>query len=337
MRIERGPVCFSDILQHRGYRSAKGLFSLTSAWLSLVKKLQPHLLILDYAPTALLATRGLNIPKVLISSGFGELCPGQPDTCLRPWYPRSRELTEASEKFVVEVVNQVLKSRNVHPIRNVSDLYQADHIFLLTIPELDVTENRTFATYLPPPKEEGNLPETVWPEGEGPKIFAYIKQSSRFGLATLESIAEMKSNGLIFCPGLPRKTAEQFHRPGLKVSSQPLNLKEIFATADVVVCHAGKATVTHALLAGKPLLLIPEQLEQLQTALRVEKSGAALLVRGKSTKAEKIQDALSQLVTKPDFREASEALADKYAALTRIDTVATIADHCEKLMADAFS
>ncbi len=336
MQTERGPVCFSDIFQNRGYRSAKGLHSLTSAWLSLVENLQPDLLLLDYSPTALLATRGLNIPKVLISSGFGELCPGQPDICLRPWYPSSQEITEASERLVVGIVNRILKNRGVRPIRYVSDLYEADHIFLLTIPELDIVENRSNATYLSPPEEEGNLPKTIWPEGEGPKIFAYVKQSSRFCLPTIESIAKSNSIGLIFCPGLPKETAKRFQRSGLEISSQPYNLAEVLAKADVIACHAGKTTVTHALLEGKPLLLIPEQLEQLHTALRVEKTGAGILVRGKFSQAQ-IESALTQLVTKTNFRDASLALAKKNAALTEIDSVTTIVNHCEQLKANSLS
>ncbi|NCC30650.1 MAG: hypothetical protein EOM24_01355, partial [Chloroflexia bacterium] len=175
LQTRREPVCFSDILLRRGYGSIKGLLTLTRAWQAIFNNLSPDLLVLDYAPTAFLATRDWSVPKIMITSGFGESMPGTPDHCLRPWLPKGEELTRSCEKQVVGVVNEVLKQCDAMPVQYISDLFQADHFFLFTLPELDNGKSRQSATFLRPPSEPGCMEPAVWPAGTGKRVYAYLK------------------------------------------------------------------------------------------------------------------------------------------------------------------
>jgi hypothetical protein len=47
LRTEQEPVCFSDILLHHGYGSARGLFTMVGAWQNLFGTLGPDLLLAD--------------------------------------------------------------------------------------------------------------------------------------------------------------------------------------------------------------------------------------------------------------------------------------------------
>jgi UDP:flavonoid glycosyltransferase YjiC (YdhE family) len=89
--------------------------------------------------------------------------------------------------------------------------------------------------------------------------------------------------------------------------------------------------VTQALLAGKPILLIPEQLEQLHTALRVEKAGAGIVVR-RDTGQDRITESLSGLAGQPRFLRASRALSEKYGTFGQTDPAAAVVAHCEGLL-----
>jgi hypothetical protein len=291
-------------------------------------------LLADYSPTALLAARGLKIPRILVSSGFGELVPGHPDLCLRPWHPRGRELTATSEKVVVGVVNQVLERRGQELLRQVSEIYHANRLYLFHLPEIDLWESRCGANYLPPPQEPGNLRRAAWPEGSGPRVFAYFKRTSLQTLPTIRRIARLPCVGVIVCVGLSNEEREGLQRPGLRLFQQPLDLAEILDTADVVVCHGGRSTLSDALLAGKPLLLIPEQLEQWHNSNKVEQQGAGILV-GRKAGQEQIQDALSRLITSPAFREASRAIALRNAAMKTTDPVAAVLAGCEQALASS--
>jgi UDP:flavonoid glycosyltransferase YjiC (YdhE family) len=51
---------------------------------------------------------------------------------------------------------------------------------------------------------------------------------------------------------------------------------ELIASADSVVCHGGNNTVTEALTAGRPLLVLPVSTDQFCTAVDVERAGVGL-------------------------------------------------------------
>jgi hypothetical protein len=333
LQTNREPSCFSDILLRRGYGSVKGLLALTRAWKGLFNSLSADLLVFDYAPTAFLATRDWPQPKIVLSSGFGESAPGAPDRCLRPWLPKGQEWTKASEKHVVGVVNRLLKKCGVTPIRYVADLFQADHFFLFTLPELDNPKNwqSAPATFLPPPSGRGCMEPAGWPPGTGKRVYAYLKPSSRHCLAAMQSITNLPCTGVIVCDGLAKQQAMRFARPGLNIYLESRDVSMVQKTADVVVCHAGKNTILKTLLAGKPLLLIPEQLEQFLNALQVEKQHAGICVR-RDADQNKIQQDLARLMTEPGFSAASRSIAEKNVGINQLDPVATIVDHCEGLL-----
>lgn len=332
LRTAQQPVCFSDILLHRGYGSVAGLSSLVLSWRSLFESLRPDLLMFDYAPTALLAARSRQLPRILLSSGFGELTPGQADVCLRPWQAGGEDLVRASEQRVVAVVNRMLANSGGPPLHRLSDIYQADRLFLFTLPQIDFLPRPGSATYLAPPEECGRMPVAVWPAGEGAKVFAYLKPSSSQCLATIRALARLSCVGLVVCPGIPSRDVQLLQRPGLCIETRPRDVTRAIEAADAVVCHGGKTTISEALLAGKPLLLLPEQLEQYHNALRVTQLGAGLLVRRSDCQV-RIQQALSQILFQPGYREASRAVAASNAELQGVDPVQAIADCCDILLA----
>lgn len=331
LRNTRQPVCFSDILLHRGYGSATGLFSLAQAWQTLFDSTQPDLLMFDYAPTALLAARGWDIPKVLISSGFGERDPGLPDMCLRPWQEKAEAQTRTSERRVVDVVNRVLVKRGASRIQNVSDLYRADHLFLFLVPEIDLETARSNATHLRSPKEPGNMKPAMWAQGEGRKVFAYLKQSSKLCLNMIRSISATDCSALVVCSGLTKDEAEKYQRPGLVIYTDHRDISKAFEEANVVICHAGKNTISEALLAGKPLLLLPEQLEQFHNSRCVEKSGAGIVV-GNNVEQPDLTDALNRLLYDPKFTEAAMAISLKNTSVRQVNPVAKVVEICKNLL-----
>jgi UDP:flavonoid glycosyltransferase YjiC (YdhE family) len=46
-------------------------------------------------------------------------------------------------------------------------------------------------------------------------------------------------------------------------------MADVATQADLVICHAGHGTLSAMLLAGRPLLLLPKQLEQLVLSVRL--------------------------------------------------------------------
>lgn len=84
---------------------------------------------------------------------------------------------------------------------------------------------------------------------------------------------------------------------------------DVLERAEAFVTHGGMNSVLEGLYYGVPLLLIPQQPEQLAIALGVAASGAGLVLRehmaGKRIPAEELRRTLQSILTEPRFREAA--------------------------------
>ena len=64
------PLTYAELLLSFGYSEAKGLRNLINAWRNIISLTDPKLIIFDHAPTGLIASRGMGIPRALIGTGF---------------------------------------------------------------------------------------------------------------------------------------------------------------------------------------------------------------------------------------------------------------------------
>jgi UDP-N-acetylglucosamine:LPS N-acetylglucosamine transferase len=109
--------------------------------------------------------------------------------------------------------------------------------------------------------------------------------------------------------------------------------------AEVVVCLGGAGTVGAALRAGRPLLMLPSQSEQVLTALRVRATGAGLVL-GTAEVASQLRPSLNALLARgPDgspgpHAAAARALARQHTALGA-DPALAAAQHLVALLPPA--
>jgi len=68
--LPREPASYPEILLHYGFADPAALTDGVRRWRSLYAQAAPDLIVFDHAPTALLAARGLGIPRVLLGTGF---------------------------------------------------------------------------------------------------------------------------------------------------------------------------------------------------------------------------------------------------------------------------
>lgn len=64
------PLNYGEILHRFGFLDKSGLTGMVKAWLSLFELVKPDLLLIDHAPTALLASMNTGIPRCLVGNGF---------------------------------------------------------------------------------------------------------------------------------------------------------------------------------------------------------------------------------------------------------------------------
>jgi MGT family glycosyltransferase len=91
---------------------------------------------------------------------------------------------------------------------------------------------------------------------------------------------------------------------------------QLLKDASLAITHAGHGTVIRALAAGVPLVCMPMGRDQNDNAARVEVRGAGLrLTPGAS--AEKIRQAVRQVLAQPQYRERAQRLGQSIVADAR--------------------
>ena len=86
----------------------------------------------------------------------------------------------------------------------------------------------------------------------------------------------------------------------------------VLSIADVFITHCGMNSASEGLYFGVPLVLFPQTSEQGAVAKRVEELGAG--VRLKSISGEDVLDALSKVISDPQFKTEAERVSESFKA-----------------------
>lgn len=323
------PATYAELLFRAGYLDATRLHGLVLAWRQLLQAARPQLLLADHAPTALLAARGLPMRRALIGTGFFLPLQCQPMPAFRDWEPIAPRRVQGSEERALASCNQVLAMLRQPPMAALHQLLSADERFLLTWPELDHFPARTqepgtrYWGALPGGAEGVSLP---WPAGEFGRVLAYLKPEHPATEAALTCLQAGPWSTLAYVPGLAATLRQRHASPHLVLAQGPLSMAEVGAAADVVLCHAGSGTVSAALQAGKPVVMLPMHAEQLLFARRVQAAGAGSLLL-EAEVAGLLATRLDQALRHGPMRQAAHGFAQRHGA-TGSQVAQQVAQRC---------
>lgn len=316
---------FAELLWHAGFQNVAQLALAVHQWQSLFDTLTADLVVADHAPTALLALRERSERRVVWGTGF--CCPPIefPLRDLRPWLPSANESLVERESQVLRAINEVLAQQHLQQLSSVAQLYQqVDDTLLTTYPELDHYANRDQARYWGVwSSGDGALPR--WPEGHGPKLFAYVKPDSEAREALLAAVG-YGCRLLVFDP---ENRFADLASPQAVVTSQRLDLAAVGATADLALGNATHALSAQLLLSGVPLIVMPRSLEQwlLAQRLAAAKLGVALLAQP----AKQLPSAISFALSHGPLRQAVAEFSSRYRSVTKLDRCQIVADHLSSI------
>lgn len=310
------PLGPAETLLRIGFLHPSALAGLVRAWRALVGLVQPDLLVLDFAPTALLATRGLCLPRVLLGDTFA-LPPRQvPLPAYRWWRPEPALRLAEPERHALDGANAVLAQLGEPPLARLADLYDADETIATAHAEFDQYPGRDAAAErlhywgVLPGLDTGVAPD--WPRVEGPRVFAYLKPRSRDFDAVLDALKALPVSVALHAPGLSLAAQRRHLAANLHFHAQPLRMADVLREAAFGLCHAGANTTQALVTAGIPALLLPEHVEQMMTARRAAEAGAALVVDHEKPPPQ-FKRLLQRLLTEPGFTAAARAVQARHA------------------------
>jgi UDP:flavonoid glycosyltransferase YjiC (YdhE family) len=327
-------VSYAELLFRAGFLEATRLRGLVHGWRSLFDAIRPDLMLVDHAPTALLAARGQPMRTASMGTGFFLPPPVVPIPPFREWDRIDPRRIAESEARALAVCNDVLLALGATPLVHLHDLVEVDEHFLLTWPEVDHYANRApraHARYWGPLAMPAQGAAPQWPDGEHPKVFVYLKGDYGPVEAILADLAAQPVRIAGYVPSLDPRAAQRLAaKPNVRLSTVPLDMTAVCREAEVALCNAGSGTVCTLLAAGIPSVQLPMHAEQMLFARRVEQLGVGLLLPESDARTHTVKRVL-RVLREPAFRERAQAFATRVNTAAQPDVAAAVAARCVEL------
>ena len=316
---QRGPsLIYPDDLRPCGYDSPADLAGLILAWRSLYDLVRPDVLVVQHAPTALLAARGYKFKKVTLGAGYDVPPRSTPMPLLRYWEEIDDDVIRNHEALVLDNINEALSIAGLSKLKKFSDILETDATFLTTFEELDHYPARGALgkhkpNYCGPFFSLGSGQIVNWDKGAAKRIFAYIRPDMLHFGACMEALSRLPADHdvIVAAPGIPDKAKAQLESPHFRIVDGAVKLDKIIRTCDLGISHGSPGIAAAFALNGVPQLLLPGHIEQMMFARAVgrTKSGRGLVGEFGSSEVLKL---IGRLLNETAFKEAAKALANKY-------------------------
>lgn len=323
---------FADILLSFGFGDAAVLGESVRAWVRLFETVQPHSVVLDYAPAAQLAAQLLGLRVFQVSNGFDAPpahCPVFGIALRGPYVERLNMQKLARLNVTMGQVGRDITGRPSpaleayfnHPTKVYDCIAHTDPYG----PRKDGMYVGPLAAAHPPSTA---VDATSWladvaDHPHDPHIFAYLRNVPQPG-EWLDALCQVPARTLCVWPDVPDELLQSHCNSRVRITRQPVNMHRALAQADAVLNYGSTTTVCQTLLAGKPQLMLPMDIEKMLVAQKVEQQGAGLVWRkGRSTCVQ----ALQQLLQTSRLATAAQAVAAQYSAVHM--------QHCQDLFAQA--
>jgi len=328
------PLNYSEILLRYGYFDAGGLAGLVGAWRALFALHRSDAVVADHAPTALLAARSMGLAATTLGCGF--YCPPRriPMPNMRAWLDVPQQRLQDSDARVLHSMNTVLAGYQAAPLASVGELFGIEENFLCTFAELDHYAQREPARYRGAFWNAGSGQEVCWPEGEGERVFVYLEPLMRDFAGVLDAVAALGLRAIVCAPGISDDLRKKREHPRVIVSAHPYRLDKLLPECDLFIGYGGHGMTAAMLMAGVPLLLLPNQLERFLLAARIAAIGAGIAVHPDAPPPD-YRALLRMMLGAPGYREQARRFADKYADFDQDAQRQDIMDRIEEIAGKA--
>jgi UDP:flavonoid glycosyltransferase YjiC (YdhE family) len=299
---------YGGVLSTQGYGDPAVLHDLVAGWLEVFHSSRPTLVIADSAPGARLAARVAGLPQAAVGIGFEVPPPTHPLPPIRPWEEFSVERMALVDTAVLEAFNTVLARFSAAPLSKLGELFAGKWTALTTFPELAHHGPRTDVNFVGPIySAPPDAHEVHWPDIRGPRLLAYLRPTTRGLDAMLAALGSLGT--VIACvPGLAATPAGA--NGACHIYTHGLHLQHLVPQADILVTNGSLTTSTLALLAGVPVLSVPNYVEQHLGALRIKELGAGLIADRR--RSEREVSALLRQLLRGSYRDNARRFAQRY-------------------------
>ncbi|RCU52641.1 hypothetical protein DU002_01330 [Corallincola holothuriorum] len=323
-RFTEKPITnYAATLLAAGYHDGKQLQQHCDDWQALLKQHQVSLVVADHAPTARIAAHLLSIPHIGIGTGF--CCP--PKQTPFPAFDMAPDVDDnariVADQALTQQINQVLQAAGASQVTNAQQILCSDNDVLNTLPHMDHYQRQNqdgywgplFSQQLGTQNQIGNSDNTEVPSAAHSKtkkrLLCYLKAGYPNISALVWALVNSDAEKLVYMNDNGELANILRNDPLTQFSQTPIDINTELGAADLVICHGGHNLSAQTLLAGVPLLMLPEHMEQGVLANKLQQQGLALACDTKRT-TEEYQTMINKGLTDPQLTANSQAFANHY-------------------------
>ena len=286
-------VNYAALLAHQGWLSADYLVPRVRCWIRLFELSKCEVVLIDHAPTALLAAKIAGLPTIRAGNGFE----APPELSPYPLFlPQQRDVSELvtlqqSISEQCKLVVQRIASPEVMANLNLplEKLLRPTKELIAGTAAFDhyatAATGRDGVTYIGQDTESlTSAKNTIhWPPQEvhlpaPSNVFVYLNPEQPSFDKVLHALEQLKCNVIVYAPGAMLSVLENRFGKSIRFSTAPVNLSTLLPNADLVICHSANGTGAMSWAHGVPFIAVPTQAEQYMAASRaVDAGGCAML------------------------------------------------------------
>lgn len=310
-------MCPADILLHCGFASPPDAQACVVQWLALFDRFKPSAVLVDASPMAQYAANVAGLHVVVLGHGF-ELPPPLSGLSFAPWLDGvGAAIAESEERLVsaMAALGRRFKNGPAGVLAVDAGIFMnTSQRALCAWPELD-----HFVRALPEPAYVGPiwhaLPTAVpmaWPDKPGAKVLCYLTLEDKRHDFLWQALQTLQANVVVVSPrGLPW-ASDAARGWGMTVHTQPLELSTLMPVCDAVISNGGMGLTSMALHAGKPLMLLPTQLEQALLTYQLLQKGLVISTMRHQHQLQ-MQTRVDQLLNDAGLKLRAARFASNYA------------------------
>jgi UDP:flavonoid glycosyltransferase YjiC (YdhE family) len=267
---------YAEILEQYSFGSESFLSSALHDWNKLIDQHQPDVLLIEFAPIALLVSKLRKLAAVHLAIGWeappcGKLLP--------VWGEKNVKNALIAEAKMVERINHFCGNFGVPKFNVLSDLYKNSQQILATLPQFDHFGFRFQSNYIGPIYAINEGEDVSWLEvskknNNRKNAFIYL-QPDRENLFVIQILISLKFNVIAVLPGVRESAISLYDQRNVRILSKPVKLSNLIKNTHLVISNAGHGLTAASALAGISQILIPRNFEQQLFANKVNAAGLA--------------------------------------------------------------
>jgi len=147
----------------------------------------------------------------------------------------------------------------------------------------------------------------------------------------VSQLRDLPCRSLIHARGVSEKEILKYQARNVVFSAEPVRMTQASRETDLVICHGGHGTTAASLLAGRPVLVLHRQVEQLLMGQNVVARGLGKTINPDS-KNPSYKQLARDILSDARFAERAREFAAKYADFDLAQQIDRIVTRCEEII-----